>query len=214
MPGKKNIDQPDCEVNISMQASEILDETPYLHPGEMSRKMLDGVVSISAIKREYRLMGSVDNLSIYISVDNNRVIGINPTENVKDRIAPVFKLIFKSSNPLEFENKFQNIVQVDSVAITTKAGSFGIMSQVYKMIVDNGFTLVSDITQFDPAKALWKKIADDSEYKVYVADVDHGIFKDYQGHNIIYNGENIRDNDIWTEGSDFAGEYRVLILTK
>jgi hypothetical protein len=197
-----------------MKVSEILEETPYLHPGEMSRKMLDGSISIGAIQREYRLLDMVDNLLIYLSIDNTRVIGINSLENIVDRVLPVFKLIFKSSNLLKFRHQFQNIIQVDRVAVTTKAGSSGIMSRVYKMLVDRGFTLVSDITQFDPAQALWKKIATDPEYKVYVADIDHGIFRDEDGTGIVYNGTNLDDQDIWTRGGDYAGQYRVLILVK
>lgn len=197
-----------------MKATDLLSETPYLHPGEMSRKMLDGGISISSIKREYRLMGTIDKLLIYISIDNNRVIGVNAEENIEDRVSPVFKLIFKSSNLLKFKNDFKNIVQVDSVAITTKSGSSGVMSSVYKMLVDNGFTLVSDVTQFDPAKVLWKKLSTDNRYTMYVADVDHGIFQDADGQDIVYDGKNIADNDIWTTGSDSDGNYRVLILNK
>lgn len=81
-------------------------------------------------------------------------------------------------------------------------------------LFDTDYTVVSDVTQFDPAKALWKKLAGGSHYKMFVADIDHGIFKDSAGNDIVYNGANISDSEIWTGGSDFAGNYRVLILTK
>jgi hypothetical protein len=180
-----------------MKASEILGETPYLHPGEMSRKMLDGGISVNAIKRDYKKLGQIQDLSIYIDSHSTHVIVIDSSSEVSDgRLEQVFRLQFKSSDLLKFKNNFNNIVQVDKVAVLRKAGTQGIASTVYKMIVDHGFTLVSDVTQFDPAKALWKKLADDPEYAMYVADVDHGIFKNEDGVDIVYNGSNISDNDI------------------
>lgn len=198
-----------------MKAAEILGETPYLHPGEMSRKMLDSGISINAIKRDYNKLGQIQDLIVYMDSHSTHVIVIDSSAEVNnDRFEQVFRLQFKSANLLKFKNNFNNIVQVDKVAVLRNSGTQGIASAVYKMIVDNGVTLVSDVTQFDPAKALWKKLAEDPEYKMYVADVDHGIFKNQDGVYIVYNGSNISDNDIWTEGSDYNGEYRVLILTK
>lgn len=198
-----------------MKAADILGETPYLHPGEMSRKMLDGGISVSAIKRDYRKLGEIDDLIVYIDSHSTHVIVIDLSSQVTDsRFEQVFRLQFKSSNLLKFTNDFTNIIQVDKVSVLRKAGAQGIASAVYKMIVDSGFTLVSDITQFEPAQALWKKIAADPEYITYVADIDHGIFKDSDGVDIKYNGSNIPDHDIWTMGSNFDGEYRILILTK
>lgn len=198
-----------------MKASDILGETPYLHPGEMPRKMLDGGISLNAIKRDYKKLGQIQDLIVYMDNHHTHTIVIDLTaEVISERYEQVFRLQFKSSNLLKFKNNFTNIIQVDKVAVLRKAGTQGIASTVYKMIVDNGFTLVSDVTQFDPAKALWRKLAGDSEYQIYVADIDNGIFKDDNGNDIVYNGSNILDQNIWTEGSDYNGEYRVLILTK
>jgi hypothetical protein len=198
-----------------MKTSEILGETPYLHRGEMSRKMLDDGISLAAIKREYRKLGEVQDLVIYIDHHDSHVISLDLSAEVKnERFQQVFRIQFKESTLLQFENNFKNCIQIDKVAVLRAAGTQGIATKVYKMLVDHGYTVISDITQFDPARALWKKLATDSEYKVYVADIGYGIFKDQNGKDIVYNGENIADQDIWTEGSDFTGQYRVLILTK
>jgi hypothetical protein len=198
-----------------MKASELLGETPYLHPGEMSRKMLDGGISVGAIKRDYRKLGQIQDLVVYIDNHNTHVIVIDLTSEVTtDRFEQVLRLQFKSSNLLKFKNNFANIIQVDKVSVLRKAGTQGIATTVYKMIVDSGFTLVSDITQFDPAKALWKKLAQDPVYKIYVADIDRGIFQDEDGIDIVYDGTNINEHDIWTSGSDMNGSYRVLIMLK
>jgi hypothetical protein len=202
-----------------MKASEILWETPYLHHGEMSRKMLDGSISVGAYLREYRKIGTVNDIQILMDVQDTHLVGLKldkdlSSMDIKHRIIPVFKLIFKVNNMLNFKHDFVNVIQVDRVAISRSSGNEGIMSSVYKMLVDSGYTIVSDITQFDPARGLWKKLATDTEYKVYVADIEHGIFKDADGQYVVYDGENIPDSDIWSEGSNFDGQYRVLILTE
>jgi len=85
---------------------------------------------------------------------------------------------------------------------------------VYKTIADAGYVIISDDTQFDPGAALWKKLASDPHYTIIVADIDHGPFKDEDGKVIKYNGTNIADNEIWSQGSDFSGAHRVFVLYK
>jgi predicted GNAT superfamily acetyltransferase len=103
--------------------------------------MLDGGISISAIKRDYNKLGQIQDLIVYMDSHSTHVIVIDSSAEVNnDRFEQVFRLQFKSSNLLKFKNNFDNIVQVDKVAVLRKAGTQGIASTVYKMIVDNGFT--------------------------------------------------------------------------
>ena len=198
-----------------MKASEILKEMPYLHPGEMTRHILHHDLSVAAIKRAYKILGHIGELTVFIDDHTSHVVVVDLSNEVRDgRVARLFRLEFKEKSNLNFANTFKNVVQVDKVAVMPSKGNKEIASTVYKMLVDAGFTVVSDATQFDPAKHLWKKIAHDTNYKMYVADVDRGIFKDTAGDDIVYNGTNISDSEIWTSGSDFNGSYRVLILTK
>ncbi len=200
-----------------MKLSEILAETPYLHPGEMPRVILDGSYSLNTIKREFgKQLGVVGGMNILIDTHASTVIGIplNGKLTAAGRVLPTFALKFKHSNLITFKHLFPNVIQVDVVAVDPFSGNKGVASSIYKKIVDAGYTLVSDVTQYDTAKALWKKIATDTSYKMYVADVDHGLFKDEDGQPIVYDGNNIADDQIWSMGSDFDGQYRVLILTK
>ena len=45
-------------------------------------------------------------------------------------------------------------------------------------------------------------------------DCDYGPYKDQNGKIIKYDGTNIPDADIWSEGSDYDGYNRLLCLTK
>lgn len=199
-----------------MNIKEILNEMPYLHHGEMNRTLLDISYSADTLKREFSKIGKINDIYVLIAKENSHVIGINESNSssILSRIQPVFYIAFKNSDLLNFKHELKNILQIDKVVINRAKGNIGIISKVYNMLVDSGFTIVSDITQYDPAKSLWKKIARETKYLVYVADVDYGFFRDNDGTIIRYNGFNVPDYDIWSEGSNFDGQYRVLILTK
>ena len=197
-----------------MKISEILKEMPYLHAGEMSRTMLDGSISLKTIKREYRIIGQVNDITVLMQKDNAVVIGISDKIESNDRILPLLRILFKDKHELKFKNEFENIIQVDQTAILKMISNVGIISEVYCLLADCGFTVVSDNTHFETAQGLWKKLSTKPGYVVYVADIDHGVFKDKNGSDIIYNGYNIPDYDIWTMGSNYDGSYRVLILEK
>ena len=199
-----------------MRIKRILEEMPYLHPGEMPRKLLDKTISISAVHRDYRKFGLVDDVVVLLDKHDRCCIGLpeNWSVTASQRIQPVFWLSFKRQHDLKFNhNLIGNVVQVDRVEVAEGRANQGLMSEVYKMLADKGFVLVSDNVQFEPAQALWKKIASDSGYVILIADVDHGFFKDRNGEIIQYNGKNIPDQDIWSSGSQDEGYYRVFVLT-
>jgi hypothetical protein len=200
-----------------MILADILQEMPYLHPGAMSREIvLDGSYSIDAIKREFSSkLGRVGNTDVLIDTHRVRVIGVptQPKLTEVGRVLPDFVLLFKTAHLLKFPNTLHNVIQVDRVATHPVKSESGVATGVYKLLVDSGYTLVSDITQYETAQGLWKKLARDRSYKVYVADVDHGMFRDTSGTPIVYDGVNILDDDIWSHGSNYDGQYRVLILT-
>jgi hypothetical protein len=197
-----------------MKIEEILKEMPYLHHGEMNRKILDGSISLKTIKREYNILGSINDITVLIQKDNAVLIGISDKIESNNRILPLLKIYFKSKHILKFKNDFKNLIQVDQSVIMKQISNIGIMTNVYYLLADSGFTIVSDNTHFETAQGLWKNISKNPEYNVYVADIDNGIFKDKNESDIIYNGHNIPDYDIWTMGSNYDGSYRVLILEK
>jgi hypothetical protein len=92
-----------------MKISEILKEMPYLHAGEMSRTMLDGSISLKTIKREYRIIGQVNDITVLMQKDNAVVIGISDKIESNDRILPLLRILFKDKHELKFKNEFENI---------------------------------------------------------------------------------------------------------
>ncbi len=201
-----------------MKISDVIKEMPYLHPGGMPiDKKLDGSYSAAALKRDFIVVGNVDDVAIVLHNTNRFAIGIDPDQTTSEgRFLPTFKLDFKQTPvpPAHLNLPAETTLQVNSVVTAKHNQNRAIASTVYKTIVDAGYTIISDNTQFDPGAALWKKLASDPHYNVIVADVDHGPFKDEDGKAIKYDGTNIADSEIWSQGSDFSGTYRVFVLYK
>lgn len=192
----------------------LLNEVPYLHPGEMTHIELDGTVSLSYIQREYDELGVVDDVRVLMHKEKVATIGVpNNSTGEVERVDQIFRLTFKNKHELNFKHPFTNILQENNVKIHKKYGGQGIMSSVYRLLVDRGFTLVSDSAHFEPAKAMWIKLSRDPTYFVWVADCDHGLFKDEHGQPIRYVGQKLVDDQVWTTGSNYDGNYRLIILT-
>lgn len=195
---------------------------PYLNQGEMPVPILhnDGSISVNTLIREFSLkftinMADFGIIDFYFDGHNVRLIGLDLTVSNSSRVKPIFSLYFK---PKSFAQSVidANTIQVNNVYLDRDLRSKQIASQVYFQLAKLGYTIISDTVQFETAQGLWKKLASESVKHgcvVYAADTDYGIFKDADGNKIVYNGTNIKDHEIWTSGSDFDGNYRVLILT-
>lgn len=195
---------------------------PYLNQGEMPVPILhnDGSISVNTLTREFFLIFSIDMadfgiIDFYFDDHEVRLIGLDSTVGDNFRVKPIFSLHFKPTS-ITIPDIDKRPIQVNNVYLDRDFRSKQIASQVYFQLAKLGYTIISDTVQFETAQGLWKKLASESskhDCVVYAADTDYGIFKDADGNKIAYNGTNIKDHEIWTSGSDFDGNYRVLILT-
>jgi hypothetical protein len=199
-----------------MKLSDVLTEMPYLHQGSMSvPKSFADTFSPHTITRQFTEILKIGDITVFLEKDLRRVVGVNMTAE-QPRYQLEFLLAFKEEPTTIAGLNHRNVIQVDQVYLNKYARERTFSFQVYRRLVDLGFTVMSDSTQFEPAKGLWKKLAAESgaNYSVTVADIDHGPFKDINGVVIRYDGNNISDSEIWTTGSDFNGSFRVLIFSK
>jgi hypothetical protein len=193
----------------------LLNEIPYLHPGELTHIQLDSTISLSYIQREYVQLGVVGDVKVMLHRERVAVVGVpNNSDREDGRVEQIFRLTFKDRHELKFNHPFTNVLQENTVKIHKKYGGQGIMSNVYKLIAERGFTLISDSTQFESAQAMWMKMSRDPNYFIWVVDADSGFFKDEDGKIIRYVGQKLIDDQVWTTGSNYDGNYRLMILTK
>jgi hypothetical protein len=200
------------------EAYQRLLEMPYLHHGAMPIK-LDGSYSREALQRTFTPLSThtINGKEAFVLIHTQELFVVVVTADLTEegRYLPIMQLDFKDTHELKFDHTLPGVVlQVNSVAVSQRFQSHGIASVVYTELVDHGYAIVSDNTQFETAQGLWKKLSGIAGYRVVVADVDNGYFRDSNGVVIQYDGNNIPDADIWSQGSDYTGQYRVLILSR
>lgn len=176
--------------------------------------------SKEAIRDNFDFIGVVGAYYIYVHDSSRFVIAINPsTPNKSGRFEPAFKLDFKKQTDLEVPISINRgkLVQVDSVATDATKQQANLASSIYKLLVNAGYQILSDSSQFDPGARLWKKLARESSgYKVYVVHVELGIMRDPDDPSkpMIYDGVRIGDSAIWTSNHDFRGANWLLMMVK
>jgi len=200
---------------------KLIEMAPYVDPKPMSRDSLrkypvdpDGTISISAIERSYSVFDAgiiipgLATIILFISNNKNYIIGIDNRELDKDRAKVMFRLDLNTKFKIP---GFSNPIQIDEIVIDEKYESYGVAKAVYTRLANIGYSVVSDNTQHEPAVGLWKSLAKNPNTTVYVVDVHRGpLMSDDK--MISYDGENIRDNQIWTTGGNYNGLEIVLVL--
>lgn len=90
-------------------------------------------------------------------------------------------------------------LQVDTVIASPSMKSRGMGFKLYESLINAGYAVFSDNTQFIGGYKLWLKIVRESVksgYKVYI-QVGYNLMRDEQGNAIAYNGSNIPHDKIW-----------------
>lgn len=94
-----------------------------------------------------------------------------------------------------------NVLQVDTVIAGTGTKSQGQGYNLYKALIDGGYTLLSDNTQYIGGRKLWDKVirkAVENGYRVYILKGDK-ILRTPAGKAIVFNGHNLSHSMIWKE---------------
>lgn len=130
-------------------------------------------------------------------------------------------LDFKESPDFSFNrliNVNEKVLQVDSVNIySDKFQGFGYL--LYSTLVEYGYILVSDHTQYLGGKKLWEKISklsNSNKYSVFI--VNNGeVLLDDNGMPLEYNGSNLNDDEICgdkTSNINDSRRYVLLVMKK
>lgn len=94
----------------------------------------------------------------------------------------------------------EQILQVEGVCVERRFQESGFATKLYEaLVLKCGVILMSDNTQYEGGKALWQKIARNSNaLTVFVLDTDSGTFFPYDGTKAIYDGISIPEEKIWS----------------
>lgn len=116
-----------------------------------------------------------------------------------------------------------DVLQVDTVIAGTGTKSQGQGYNLYKALVDGGYTLLSDNVQYIGGKKLWDKIirkAVADGYQVYILKGDK-LMRGEDGKAIHFDGHNIDHNQVWKKpggaaerAQDQEAYHTLLVATK
>lgn len=212
-----------------MKLKDLLEMAPYHSEGEKPprhwKETFKMFLSDSALNRDFTLIGELEVnhylLEFYSRNEGRTVYGGYKIKNEYDEegLKVVFVLEFKAKPTLinyPKDVKKKHLVQVNKVNTDLDFRDFGVAMFVYQLLVKRGLIILSDITQLDGGKILWKKMARRShlhDYKIRILDDERGFFKDKSGNIIEYDSTNLDDSQIWTTGLDFSGEHILLLMS-
>lgn len=168
-------------------------------------------MSVDAFEREYDLLTKYD-----VNYDGDEpvtvVVGLR-----KDKTGAISGDLFKDPQEnrwyvhirvnLTFHEEPQQseipgpVLQVDTVIAGTGTKSQGQGYNLYKALVDGGYSLLSDNVQYIGGKKLWDKIIRKSVqdgYHVYILKGDK-LVRGEDGKAINFDGHNIDPSNVWKE---------------
>lgn len=184
-------------------------EEVYLRDKELVRQIVTDNpkqnTSIEAIKREYKFISTVKDIDIYIKSENynkGSYVFRGYTKKIIEgnRRELVFTLIFKHKPTIDISNVCdkKRIFQVNLVESSKDVEELGLASSVYKYLTTQNCAIISDNNQYAGGKYLWKKLSQDSNFRVKIYDERYKkYFTDKNKEVSIYNGTNVSDELIW-----------------
>jgi hypothetical protein len=205
-----------------MKLEDILFEGPYHIGQDAPMWSSDAFMSDSSLAREYDNIGTLQrpgqSIIFTFWIGKSRNVAVITTPDVDDIGQPknrvAVHLIFKNTNS---KLPVKNELQVDSVRASNEVVNMGLAGALYIVLARYGFTIVSDFTQYNGGKALWKKLARESEARKYVVRVwDDEVsdwIKDTTGVPIKYNAANLVDEQVWKDISQHNESTTLLALS-
>ncbi|HIF9447375.1 TPA: hypothetical protein ACX6SN_003927 [Photobacterium damselae] len=185
--------------------------------------------SSTAIAREYRELASItleneanELVRFILSNDKSHAAVVRAQPDDNDRHQILTKLEFYSSNEETFKvTRFwenQNYRQVSLVATDKRARNSALATFLYiYCVVVGDMVIFSDNEQTMGGKALWKNIAKIGQelLSVYVFDASQDTFMLCEkGDRLVYTGDNIDDDKVWSCEPDRTKETIILKMRK
>ena len=195
-------------------------ETPYLHDGNYQPNHGGSValpqphIDEHFVELDIQLTPIEGQLASICYISRNRKSAICVV-NHDERDIVATTIHFRYPDALTFRNKPHNLLHEKEIVTNQGYQRGGYASLLYRTLVANGFSIVSDDAHFDASKALWSSLAKRSgtDYVVALADTDHGYLttKADPTKPLLYNGTNYPTHNIWGTGN--SETYLALILT-
>ena len=179
------------------------------------------VVSVDTLDREYDMLGvfKVRDLTIVAALKKDKssaIIGPAVRRNDDKLSMEVVATISFHEAPDLGEASGGKSIQVDTVVATDDVQGFGYGYQLYKMLLNHGYTVVCDNIQYIGGKELWLKIIRKSaadKHNVFILRYGKYV-RDTAGDPVVFDGVNISPDDVWSTDKKSQRHYYTLLVAK
>lgn len=187
-----------------MRIRELITEWPFdMESDYRSPVNIENTTSLACLKRERVELGTLKLMDVdyyfWQTADAKMASVSTPViENGTERHLQIcninFDLVAKIPN-------LQNPLQVSMVYTHPNYRTRGIAWMLYLVLARWGYSIISDYTQYNGGKAIWKKLASMSDMKKFAvriwSDKTNDWVRDETNTVIKYDSENVSDDEIW-----------------
>jgi hypothetical protein len=202
----------------TMRVSEILFEGPYHHDSDVPSIKMDHLsISDKSLQRDYLHLAKLEGteFDFWLLKTKKAALVTTPT---KDTIGENRNLIIVD---LHFDNRsmipIDKELQVHTVLTSPSYRGRGLAMALYVVLCRYGYTIVSDFEQFNGGKALWKKMAAESDarkFKIRIWSDDTGDWvRDANNQPVFYDTINLSDDAIWHDFKSHMEPPTLLVLS-
>lgn len=201
----------------------LLKEMPRRNNSEMEDSIADETVEPfyttqrTLNERKYKVIAKRGNVEVILKDDlTTAMVGSRQKRHDgEDGVLIYGQLMFKDKLKIGADVKplINKVLQVDIVEVARQNKFEGLGSFLYSSLVQDGYTIISDTLHYKGGYKLWKKLARShlSNEAVYI--LDHGHLLMDGDKPIEYDGNNIPEDQIWSDGSDLK-KFVLLVYTK
>lgn len=203
-----------------MVKAQELFEGPY-HINSDYRPMIkmDSYPSLEGLNRECEFLGSLDKdgkiYNFWIGKSENPArVTTEATDDIGQlRQLSVVRLDFQSKTGIPVKNE----LHVHTVYTHTDYRGEFLAGSLYILLARYGHTVVSDFEQWNGGKALWKKLARESEMRKYAVriwdDKTEDWIRNSNGDITAYIASNLTDEAVWIDISQQCNPTTLLVLS-
>ncbi len=202
----------------SMKLQQLFEGPYHIDSDYRPSIKMDSYPSFEGLKRENDFLGTLnkDGKEYNFWLSKSKKVAKVSTKGIDDigqeRELVVVRLEFQAAADIPVKN------ELHAHTVYTHEDYRGefLAGALYILLARYGYSIVSDFEQWNGGKALWKKMAKESEMRNYAVrvwdDNQQDWMKDENGEVMKYNASNLDDEKIWTHLSKQCEPTTLLVL--
>lgn len=201
-----------------MKVQELFEGPYHIDDDYRPSIKMDNYPSTNSLNRECTFLGTLEKedtiFNMWLSKEKHyaQVTTSSKDDTGHPAELSVVKIMFQSPAGLPVPNE----LHVSTVYTHEKYRARFLAGALYILLSRYGYSVVSDFTQYNAGKALWKKMAREAEMRKFAiriwSDETSDWVKNSQGEVLRYDASNLADENIWQDISQHSQPTTLLVL--